>query len=35
MPKTQTDYSQTTIYKLCCKNPAINEKNLKSLLYII
>jgi hypothetical protein len=25
MPKTQTDYSQTTIYKLCCKNPAISE----------
>jgi hypothetical protein len=25
MPKTQTDYSQTIIYKLCCKNPAISE----------
>ena len=23
MPKTQTDYTNTTIYKLCCKNPTI------------
>jgi hypothetical protein len=25
MPKTQTDYSQTIIYKLCCKEPTIND----------
>jgi hypothetical protein len=25
MPKIETDYSQTIIYKLCCKDPFINE----------
>jgi len=25
MPKTQTDYSNTIIYKLCCKNPTITD----------
>lgn len=25
MPKNQTDYSETIIYKLCCKNPSINK----------
>jgi hypothetical protein len=25
MPKTQTDYSNTIIYKLCCKDPTITE----------
>ena len=25
MPKVQTDYSNTIIYKLCCKNPEITD----------
>ena len=25
MPKTQTDYSNTIIYKICCKDPTIKE----------
>ena len=25
MPKTQTDYTNTIIYKLCCKNPTVTD----------
>jgi hypothetical protein len=25
MPKTETDYSETSIYKICCKDPSIND----------
>ena len=25
MPKTQTDYSHTIIYKICCKDISIND----------
>ena len=25
MPKLQTDYSETIIYKLCCKDTTINQ----------
>ena len=25
MPKTQTDYSHTIIYKICCKDPSISD----------
>jgi hypothetical protein len=25
MPKTQTDYTQTIIYKFCCKNTSVTD----------
>lgn len=32
MPKTQTDYENIIIYKLCCKNSTINDIYLDGVI---